>query len=212
MFYNSGSWEKSLNNSGYVSCVLSTRHDEVWWVEIQPHVCLLSAVGGGTLYLGCFFHKAHWLGGWVDPRAALGRRKICCFWVRSKSREIKKNLIYGNGCDEISKKIKAGKNKKWTDKGNNGGAREAGHHRHYREEKTAVVWTRQKDARGQTTRTNYGMDTTGEKEKRTSEKNVDGRSTSSHDIQRPRTGAMENREEWRLGSGRRRQLLNKPDR
>ena len=38
---------------------------------------------------------------------------------------------------------------------------------------------------------NYGMDTTGEKEKRTSKKNVDGRSASSHDIQRPRTGAME---------------------
>jgi hypothetical protein len=75
-----------------------------------------------------------------------------------------------------------------------------------------MVWTRQKDARGQTTKTNYGMDTAGEKEKRTSKKNVDGRSTSSHDIQRPRTGAMENREEWRLGSGRRRQLLNKPDR
>ena len=34
------------------------------------------------------------------------------------------------------------------------------------------------------------MDTTGEKEKRTSKKNVDGRSASSHDIQRPRTGAM----------------------
>ena len=28
------------------------------------------------------------------------------------TREIKKNLIYGNGCDEISKKIKDGKNKK----------------------------------------------------------------------------------------------------
>ena len=44
-----------------------------------------------------------------------------------------------------------------------------------------------RDAGGQTTKTNYGMDTTGEKEKRTSKKNVDGRSTSSHDIQRPRT-------------------------
>ena len=54
-----------------------------------------------------------------------------------------------------------------------------------------MVWTRQKDARGQTTKTNYGMDTAGEKEKRMSKKDVDGRSTSSHDIQRPRTGAME---------------------
>jgi hypothetical protein len=35
------------------------------------------------------------------------------------------------------------------------------------------------------------MDTTGEKEKRTSKKNVDGRSTSSHDDKNFRTGSME---------------------
>jgi hypothetical protein len=35
------------------------------------------------------------------------------------------------------------------------------------------------------------MDTTGEKEKRTSKKNVDGRSTSSHDNKKLRTTAME---------------------
>ena len=35
------------------------------------------------------------------------------------------------------------------------------------------------------------MGTTGEKEKRASKKNVGGRSTSNHDIQRPRTRAME---------------------
>jgi hypothetical protein len=40
-------------------------------------------------------------------------------------------------------------------------------------------------------RNNYGMDTTGKKEKRTSKENMDGRSTSSHDIRRPRTRAME---------------------
>ena len=56
------------------------------------------------------------------------------------------------------------------------------------------------------------MDTTGEKEKRTSMKDVDGRSTSSHGVQRPRTGAMEKQRRMALGSGRRRQLLNKPDR
>ena len=37
------------------------------------------------------------------------------------------------------------------------------------------------DAREENTKINYGLDTTGEKEKRTSKKNVDGRSTSSHD-------------------------------
>jgi hypothetical protein len=31
------------------------------------------------------------------------------------------------------------------------------------------------------TKINYGMDTRGEKKKRTSKKNVDGRSTNSHD-------------------------------
>jgi hypothetical protein len=35
------------------------------------------------------------------------------------------------------------------------------------------------------------MDTTGEKKKRTSKKNVDGRSTSSHDNKKLRTKSME---------------------
>jgi len=39
-----------------------------------------------------------------------------------------------------------------------------------------MVRPRQKDARGENTKINYGLDTTGEKEKRTSKKNVDGRS------------------------------------
>jgi hypothetical protein len=38
---------------------------------------------------------------------------------------------------------------------------------------------------------NYGMDTTGEKEKRRSKENVDGRSTSRHDIKKFRTRSME---------------------
>ena len=37
----------------------------------------------------------------------------------------------------------------------------------------------------------YELDTTGEKEKRTSKKNVDGRSTSNHDNKKFRTGSME---------------------
>ena len=41
------------------------------------------------------------------------------------------------------------------------------------------------------TKINCGMDTTGEKEKRTSKKSVDGRSTSSHDNKKFRTRSME---------------------
>ena len=66
----------------------------------------------------------------------------------------------------------------------------AGHHRHHTEEKTTMVWPHQTDAGGQNTKINYGMDTTGEKEKRTSKKNMDGRSTSSHD-KKFRTRSME---------------------
>jgi hypothetical protein len=78
-------------------------------------------------------------------------------------------------------------------KKNNGDEREAGHHRHHREQKTTMVWPRQKDAIGENTKINYGMDTTGEKKKRTSKKNVDGRGTSSHDSKKFRTRAMTDR-------------------
>jgi hypothetical protein len=47
---------------------------------------------------------------------------------------------------------------------------EAGHNRHHREEKTTMVWPRQKDARGENAKINYGMDTGGEKKKWTSKK------------------------------------------
>jgi hypothetical protein len=60
-------------------------------------------------------------------------------------------------------------------KGNNGGEREAGHHR---EEKTTMIWSCQKDARGG-------------KKKRTSKRNVDEKSTSSHDNKKFRTRSME---------------------
>jgi len=56
------------------------------------------------------------------------------------------------------------------------------------------------------------MDTTGEKEKRMSKENVDGRSTSSHDNKKFITDQWRNREEWCLVSGTRRQHLRKPDR
>jgi hypothetical protein len=48
--------------------------------------------------------------------------------------------------------------------------REAGHCGNHREEKTTMVWPRQKDARGENTKINYGMDTRGVKKKRTSKK------------------------------------------
>ena len=54
-----------------------------------------------------------------------------------------------------------------------------------------MVWPRQKDARAENTEINYGLDTTGEKEKRTSKKNMDGRSASSHDNKKFRTRSME---------------------
>jgi hypothetical protein len=54
-----------------------------------------------------------------------------------------------------------------------------------------MIWPLQKDARGDDTKINYGLDTTGKKEKRTSKRNVDERSTSSHDKKKFRTRSME---------------------
>jgi len=90
-----------------------------------------------------------------------------------------------------------------SNKSNNGSEREAGHHRHHREEKTTVVWPCQKDAIGENTKINYGLDTrldtTGEKVKRTSKKNVDGRSTNSHDNKKFRTRSMEKQRAMAFG-------------
>ena len=60
-----------------------------------------------------------------------------------------------------------------------------------KQEKTTMVWPRQKDARGENTKINYGLDTTGEMKKRASKKNVDGRNTSSHDNKKFRIGSLE---------------------
>jgi hypothetical protein len=62
-----------------------------------------------------------------------------------------------------------------------------------------MVWPRQKDAKGENTKINYGMDTRREKEKRTFKENVDGRSTSSHDIKKFRTRSMEKQREMEFG-------------
>jgi len=77
--------------------------------------------------------------------------------------------------------------------------REAGHHRDHRKEKTTMVWPGQKYARGENTKVNYGLDTAGEKEKRTSKKNVDGKSSSSHDNKKFRTRSMEKQKGMAFG-------------
>jgi hypothetical protein len=56
-----------------------------------------------------------------------------------------------------------------------------------------------KDAKRENTKPNYGMDTTGEKEKRTSKGNVDGRSTSSHENNKLRTRSSEKKRGMSFG-------------
>jgi hypothetical protein len=56
------------------------------------------------------------------------------------------------------------------------------------------------------------MDTTGEKEMRTSKKNVDGRSTSSHDDKKFRTRAMEKQGGTAFGFRKTATAVIKPDR
>jgi hypothetical protein len=50
-----------------------------------------------------------------------------------------------------------------------------------------------------TTKTNYGMDITREKEKRTPKEGVDGKSTSSHDNKKFRTRSMEKQRGMEFG-------------
>jgi hypothetical protein len=120
------------------------------------------------------------------------------------------NFIYRNGCTkEASKKIKDGKNKKLKCKGNNGSEREAVHQRHHREEKSTMGWPRQVDARGENTKINYGMDTTGRKEKRMSKKYVDGRNASSHDNKKFRTISMEKQRGMAFGLWKRATAVKK---
>jgi len=75
-----------------------------------------------------------------------------------------------------------------------------------------MVWPRQEDATGVNTKINYGLDTTGAKEKRTSKKNVDGRSTSSHDNKRFRTRSMEKQRGMAFGVRKTATAVKKPDR
>ena len=82
--------------------------------------------------------------------------------------------------------------------------------RNRRAEKTTVAWPRQKDARGENTKINYGLDTAGEKKKRTSKKNVDGRSTSSHDKKKFRNRSMEKQRGMAFGFRKTATAVKKP--
>jgi len=59
---------------------------------------------------------------------------------------------------------------------------------------------------------NYGLDTTGEKEKRTSKKNVDGRSTSSHNNKKFRNRTMEKQRGMAFGFWKTATIVKKRDR
>ena len=61
-------------------------------------------------------------------------------------------------------------------------------------------------------RINYGLDTAGEKEKRTSKKNVDGKSASSHDNKKFRTRAMEKQRGMMFGFWKTATAVKIPDR
>jgi hypothetical protein len=72
--------------------------------------------------------------------------------------------------------------------------------------------TKSKDARGQNTKINYGMDTRGEKKKRTFKKNVDARNTSSHASKKFRTRLMEKQGGMAFGFRETATAVIKPDR
>jgi len=59
---------------------------------------------------------------------------------------------------------------------------------------------------------NYGMDTTGEKEKRTFKKNLVGRSTSSHDNKKFRSSSVEKQRGMAFDFRKTTTAVVKPDR
>jgi len=66
--------------------------------------------------------------------------------------------------------------------------------------------------RGENIKINYGLDTTGEKEKRTSKKNVDGRSKSNHDNKKFRTRSVGKQGGMAFGFRKTATTVIKPDR
>ena len=75
-----------------------------------------------------------------------------------------------------------------------------------------MVGPRQKDARGENSKINYGMDPNGEKEKRTSKENLDRRSTSSHDNKKFETRPMEKQRGMASGFWKMTTAVIKPNR
>jgi hypothetical protein len=69
-----------------------------------------------------------------------------------------------------------------------------------------VVWPRKKNARGDTTKINYGVVTGRDKRKRTSKKNVDEKYRAAINTRHLEADQWLNRKEWCLDSGRWRQL------
>jgi hypothetical protein len=78
--------------------------------------------------------------------------------------------------------------------------------------KATMICPRQKYARGENTKINYGMDTRGEKKKRTSKKHVAGRSTRSHDREKFRTRSVEKQGGMAFGFRKTATAVMKPDR
>jgi hypothetical protein len=76
---------------------------------------------------------------------------------------------------------------------------------------TTIVWPRQKDARGENTNFFYGVGTRGEKKKRASKKNMDGRSISSHNNKKFRTRSMEKLGEMAFGLRKTATAVIKPE-
>jgi hypothetical protein len=75
-----------------------------------------------------------------------------------------------------------------------------------------MVWPRQKDARGENTKINFGMNTREEKKKRMSKKNVNGRSTGGHDNKKFRTRLVEKQGGMAFGFWKTATVVIKPDR
>ena len=66
-------------------------------------------------------------------------------------------------------------------------------------------------ARGGNAKINYGVGTTGEKKKRKPKKNVDGRSTSSHDNKKFRNRSMKKQRGMAFGFRKTATAVIKPD-
>ena len=68
------------------------------------------------------------------------------------------------------------------------------------------------DVRGENNNINYGLDTAGQKGKRTPKENVDGRNTSSHDNRKFRTRSVEKQRGMAFGLWKAETAVKEPDR